>query len=172
MRSIEDPAKFIEHLQILMSERDLLDLLARFDDAAIRTDLDRFRDLWTEDSTWEIGPPVPMQAKGRDAIVQALKTLQTQNLFFFRLTARPVIQLDGDRAELRSPTVELAGRAGHLGYANVAFYVDEVVRDAGVWRFRKRSYQYIWVDTQSQLQGQTVPLHAAIAEVNQAGDHG
>lgn len=166
------PIRTDNSLQSLLLERDLLNLLARFDDAAISTDLGVFRDLWTEDGVWEIGPPIPMQAKGRDAIVEGLKQLQNQNLFFFRLTARPVIQVHGDHAELRSPTVELAGRAGHLAYANVALYVDEVVLDGGIWRFRKRSYQYIWVDTQSQLSGQAVPLPAAPGGVMRGGGSG
>ena len=166
------PSATDNSLRSLLIERDLLDLLAQFDDAAINNDLERFRDLWSEDGLWEIGPPIPMQAKGRDAVVQALKTLQMQNLFFFRLTGRPVIRLDGDHAELRSPTVELAGRDGHLGYANVAFYRDEVVLDQGVWRFRKRSYQYIWVDTRAPLSGQAVPFSATLPEASAQVDHG
>jgi hypothetical protein len=44
-------------------------------------------------------------------IVGALTDFHRQNLFFFRLTGRPVITIDGNRAEMRSATVEIAARA-------------------------------------------------------------
>ena len=122
-------------LAALLVERDILDLLARFDDAAISSDLAAFRELWTDDATWEIGKPIPMTAEGPDAIVEALQTLMQQNQFFFRMTARPVFAFHAEHTSLRSTTIELAARAGRKAYANVAFYVDEVVNFAGSWRF-------------------------------------
>ena len=103
----------------LLAEHELLDLVARFDDAAISGDGDAFRSLWTEDGIWEIENPLPLKAQGYDAILKALSGFQQQNHFFFRLSGRPVIRIKGEQARLRSPTVELAGRAGNRAYANV-----------------------------------------------------
>ena len=146
-----------EQIDRLVARDDLADLLARFDDAAIRDDRAAFGDLWTADAVWEIGPPVPLRAAGRKAIVAALGQFHAVNEFFFRLTARPVVELDGDRATLRSPTVELARRGGRAGYANVAVYHDEARREGGAWRFARRRYQYLWVDLQSPLGGEIAP---------------
>ena len=54
--------------------------------------------------------------------------------------------------------VELARRAGRIGYANVALYFDGARRIEGEWRFVRRYHQYLWVDLKSQLPGEIVPL--------------
>ena len=149
-------------IEAMLAKHELLDLLARFDDAAITNDHEVFRGLWAENPVWEIGAPIPMKAEGTEAILEALSGFKRQNLFFFRLTGRPVIEIDGDEARLRSPTIELAGRAGNLGYGNVALYTDHAVRIDGVWRFRSRSYRYLWVDTQLPLAGKAVSLEQAV----------
>ncbi len=145
-------------LDKLLLQNDIEDLLARFDDAVLRNDRETFRSLWVENGVWEISAPVPMRADGTDTIVAALESFHAVNEFFFRSTSRPVIHADGDRATFRTPTVELARRAGGIGYANVAMYFDEARRVQGEWRFVRRFYQYLWVDLKSQLPGEIVPL--------------
>ena len=145
-------------LDKLILQNGIEDLLARFDDAVLRNDRETFRSLWVEDGVWEISAPVPMRAEGVNAIVAALDAFHTVNQFFFRSTSRPVIHADGDRAAFRSPTVELARRAGGIGYANAAMYLDEARRVHEEWRFVRRYYQYLWVDSKSQLPGEVVPL--------------
>ena len=134
------------------------ELIARFDDAAIRYDREAFRSLWVENAVWEISVPASLRAVGRDEIVRAFEDFHKVNEFFFRSTSRPVIHFDGDRATFRSPTVELARRAGNIGYANVAVYFDEAILEEGEWRFTRRSYQYLWVDLKTVLNGEIVPL--------------
>jgi ketosteroid isomerase-like protein len=149
----------------LALQNEIEDLIARFDDAVIRNDRNAFRDLWTADAVWEISQPVPMRAVGPTAIVAALDSFHTLNKFFFRSTARPVIDLDQDWALFRSPTFELARREERIGYANVAMYYDKAKRENGQWRFVHRNYQYIWVDLKTPLAGESVPmlkLHGAL----------
>ena len=153
-------------LTTLRDERDILTLLARFDDAAIRNDLNTFGQLWTQDAVWEIGEPVPMTARGREAIVDFLRGSKGFNEFFFRMTARPVFLPQPGFMGLRSTTIELAGRTGGKAYANVALYEDEVVKVADTWLFQRRSYRYLWVDTDAELHGQIVAqIPSALAEV-------
>lgn len=141
----------------LLAHDAVADLLARFDDAVLRNDRAAFADLWTADAVWEIGPPVPMRAAGVQAIPDALDGFHATNDFFFRLTGRPVVRLDGDRGTARSPTVELARRGGRTGYANVALYHDDLRREGGGWRFARRRYQYLWVDLETPLGGRVAP---------------
>jgi hypothetical protein len=145
-------------LDKLILQNGIEDLLARFDDAVLRNDREMFRSLWAEDGVWEISAPIPLRAEGGNAIVAALDSFHTTNQFFFRSTSRPVIHADGDRATFRSPTVELARRERGIGYANVAMYFDEARRVDDEWRFVRRYYQYLWVDTKSQLPGEIVSL--------------
>ena len=144
-------------LTALQDEREILNLLARFDDAAVRNDLAEFAELWTADAVWEIGEPVPMRAKGIVAITEFLRNSRGFNEFFFRMTGRPVFVAHEGYISLRSTTIELAGRAGKRAYANVALYEDEVEKVGGHYKFRHRSYRYIWVDTDMELNGQIVP---------------
>jgi len=146
------------HLDRLVIQNGIEDLLARFDDAVLRFDIEAFRELWAEDAVWEISAPAPMRASGRNEIVQALEKFHTINQFFFRTTSRPVIHADGDHASFRSPTLELARREGNVGYANVAVYFDEAKLHEGYWQFTRRYYQYLWVDLTTLLTGEIVPL--------------
>ena len=153
-------------LTTLRDEHQILKLLARFDDATILDELTAFGELWTEDAEWRIGEPVPMTAKGKDAIVEFLRGSKGFNEFFFRMTARPVFLPRAGYIALRSTTVELAGRAGSRAYANVALYEDEVVRVGESWKFRLRQYRYLWVDSDLELHGQTLPAAPlALAEM-------
>lgn len=145
-------------LDKLILQNDIEELLARFDDAVIRYDREAFRDLWVPDAVWEISEPVPMRVQGYGALVSALEEFHRMNQFFFRTTSRPVIHAVGAHATFRSPTIELARREGHSGYANVAVYYDEAEFDGDRWRFSRRYYQYLWVDVESPLAGAAVPM--------------
>ena len=146
------------HLEKLIVQNGIEDLIARFDDAVIRYDREAFRDLWAPDGIWEISSPVPMRVQGHDAISAMLGKFHELNQFFFRSTSRPVIHAADGHATFRSPTIELARRDGGIGYANTALYYDEADFDGERWRFSRRFYQYLWVDLKSPLGGETVGL--------------
>ena len=40
--------------------------MARFTDAVNQRDIAGFRELWTDDAVWEIGPPFQSRAEGLD----------------------------------------------------------------------------------------------------------
>ena len=149
-------------LRRLLDENAILTLMARFDDAVIRQDTDAFRTLWVPDAVWEIGEPIPMQAKGVDEIVAALQKFNDVNEFFFRTTLRPVIMLDGDRAISRSPSTEYARRRDGHGYNNVAIWQDKLERRDGNWLFVSRQYYYVWVDNSSAIPGTAVALPTSV----------
>lgn len=97
-------------LQRLLDEHAILNLMARFNDAVIRQDMQVFRSLWLPDAVWTIADPIPMRAEGIDQIMAALQKFKDVNEFFFRTTLRAVIMLDGDQATARMPTTEYALR--------------------------------------------------------------
>lgn len=160
------PEDMTSALRRLLDENAILDVMARFDDAIIRRDVETFRTLWVEDGIWEIGQfnPAhvqdvqPLHAQGIEQLVAALELFNRMNEFFFRTTLRGVITLDGDHAIVRSPTTEYARRHDGHGYNNVALYQDELVRRNGTWLFVARRYHYVWIDSVSPIAGNAVEL--------------
>ena len=123
------------------------DLAARFTDGANERDYTAFGELWTPDAVWEIGPPLPSRAVGVDAIVDLLRRLLTPQRIFLQMTHSGVVDFHGpDRATARFVERERA-KGDHGFYENLAVYHDEVVRTASGWRFRRRYYDYRYLDT-------------------------
>ena len=69
MRTLE------ERLQAVEDELSIRNLVARYTDAVNQRDLAAFRQLWTDDAVWEIGPPLQSRADGIDEIVALLRRL-------------------------------------------------------------------------------------------------
>ncbi len=85
-------------LRRLLDENAILNLMARFDDAVVRQDIDTFRTLWVKGGIWEIGTfnpkqskdVTPLHAQGEDQLVAALHQFNVMNEFFFRLGSAPL----------------------------------------------------------------------------------
>ena len=76
MRTLE------ERLQAVEDELSIRNLVARYTDAVNQRDLDAFRQLWTDDAVWEIGPLLQSRADGIDEIVALLRRLlQAEKIF-------------------------------------------------------------------------------------------
>jgi len=94
-----------------------------------------------------MGPPLPSRAEGVDAIVELLRKLLTPQRMFLQMTHSGVIDFDGpDRATARFVERERA-KGEHGFYENLAVYFDEAVRTPSGWRFRRRRYDYRYLDT-------------------------
>ena len=77
-------------------------LAARFSDAVNERDVTAFAQLWaSDDPIWEIGPPLPSRAEGKDAIIAMLKGLFKIERYFMQMTHSGVLTIDGDRATAR-----------------------------------------------------------------------
>ena len=137
-------------------------LVARFDDATNRGDVEGFRALSAEDAVWEIMEPRPMRAEGVDAIVAKWQALLDVAQWFFRGSFVGVVDVDGDTALGRWPCVETStiaapADAAHSGYDNRAFYEDAYVRRNGAWLFSRRRYVCFYI-SDAPLPGRAVPL--------------
>ena len=140
----------------------IMDLVSRFDDAVNRKDVAEFAGLWAEDATWEIGEPMPMQARGRDTIVKTWQGMVAGTEWLFRGSFMGVIDVTGDTASGRWPCVETGtfkatDTAPAKGYDNRALYEDRYVKHEGIWRFQHRRYLYLWLSSE-KLPGSAVPL--------------
>jgi ketosteroid isomerase-like protein len=137
-------------------------LVARFDDAVNRRDVDEFRGLWASDAIWEIGDPRPLRVEGRETIVQTWTQLLANAEWLFRGSFAGVVAIDGDKATGRWPCVETGtfratSSTPSTGYDNRAIYEDQYVKREGRWYFAHRKYVYLWLSYE-KLPGGPVKL--------------
>ncbi|MFC9914488.1 nuclear transport factor 2 family protein [Streptomyces sp. NPDC127197] len=135
-------------LQRIVDENEIRDLVARFVDTCILGNHDGFRELWAEDGLWEIGAPFNARIEGIEAIVDMLHRLRDERTYFTQLIPTGVIEIDGDRASARWPVREVAQGPGETYYDNLAMYFDSFTKINGEWKFARRSYKYMWLNTE------------------------
>lgn len=142
------------NLKDIVDREEIRHLTACWTDAVNRRDYEAFRGLWTEDAVWTIGQPLPMQVAGADSIVAKLQELLTLDKAFFQALHQGVIEINQDEAAARWGVTEFGKPPNpDQGYFNHAFYRDQLVKTPAGWRFARRDYQYIYVDS-SLLRGE------------------
>lgn len=143
-------------LKAVEDRMEIQALAARFSDAVNERDTTAFSQVWASDHpVWEIGPPLPLRAEGKDAIVSMLKGLYQIQRYFMQMTHSGVITIDGDRATARFAMRERGKGDGY--YDNLAVYDDILVREPVGWRFLERHYRYRFLD-QTPYAGDAFPV--------------
>jgi SnoaL-like domain len=138
-------------------------LAARFADVCTVDDAEGFRALWTPDCVWEISDPFPIKAEGLDNVLQLYNQLRSPHEFFVQMPHAGVVRVDGAKARARWMMQEVGrNQKTGLNYNNFGLYLDTLVRADNGWLFAKRSYQYIWVDTSTQIVGQSLEIPASV----------
>lgn len=127
-----------QDLQRLVDENAIRQLTAFYSDAVTRLDATKAASIYTEDGCVVIAGA---ETRGRDAIEEGMRQSFSAFQLLQLIAHGGWIELDGDRANARWSTVELAIRRGseHL---NVIFgrYEDLLVRRPSGWRFKRRSF--------------------------------
>lgn len=143
-------------------EADIRKLAQAFSDCANRVDGEGFADLWTEDAVWTIDPPVSETYAGRKTIVDAfISLLQKHWAFFIQMPTSNVIVDSGPGwATLRCYVTEVAQSHDGEGNRNHSVYEDRVVRTSDGWRFARRDYKTLYLDT-SPLPGEIFERYIA-----------
>lgn len=145
-----DLAQLLElerRLGLVEDELAIRNLAARFTDAVNERDVDAFRQLWTDDAVWEIGPPTSVRADGVDAITKLWLSLLEPKTLFIQLTHSGVIDFTGRDSATARFTERERGRGEDDYYENLAVYRDELARTPNGWRFKSRKYEYRYLDT-------------------------
>lgn len=120
--------------------RELLDIYA---DAVTRHDAEAWGATWAEDAEWSL-PDYPElgTTRGRPAIV-AMWIEAMKNYPGIMFEAWPgSIEIDGDRAVMRSYTSEVYDQDG-VTKRDRGVYEDVCVKIEGRWLFRSRSFRNI-----------------------------
>lgn len=120
--------------------RELIDAYA---DAVTRRDADAWGDTWAEDGRWEMPdyPEFPPQ-EGRKNIVELWKGAMEQYPGIMFEAWPGSIEIDGDRATVRSYTAEVYDQDGDT-VRDRGLYEDECVKIDGRWYFATRSFRTI-----------------------------
>jgi hypothetical protein len=120
-----------DDVMLWVEKQAIQEVVTWYSDAASRGAWDELAALWTEDGVWEVGPPVGTRIVGARAIREDLQKVNAADFL----------------------------RTGHYQIVNYGIYYDELVKQAGRWRFARRMLQPIYSDT-SPLPG-SVPITRA-----------
>jgi ketosteroid isomerase-like protein len=130
------------------------DTTALADRFAIRELIDRYcysvneRDwpvmesCYTEDAVWDVGKPFNFRMEGRKSIIAAASTKIAEEEYVIQTPHATMIWLDGDKARTHTTIEELVrSKGGTAGIQILATYADQLVKLAGEWRFKVRTYR-------------------------------
>ena len=112
--------------------------------------------VFAPDAVWELGPPFNVRHVGAETIARDLTAGLRAFEFVFQMTHSVVIKFDRDRAALRCVINEVARSLEGDGLFLLGIYEDEAVRRPEGWRFARRYFRTVYVDT-NPLPGQGVP---------------
>lgn len=146
----------IDHLAI----RDLID---RYTIGVNLRDWDAVENVFSStDGTWDVGGPEMGEFSylfegGAKNVVENMKKVIGSTDLCFQTNSAIVIEVNGDRATARCTIHELARPLdGNSGVNLRGIYYDDIVREKdGEWRFRKRSFRFVYLDT-SKLPGNVI----------------
>ena len=154
-------------LAALADELAIRALLDRYTDAVNRRDWDAYRACWTNDGIWELGAPINGRHEGIEAIMKEVRrAVESQELFVQMNHAVAVTERTSDAAKAHVTLNEI-GKAdpkqggalpGVTGMNILALYTDDIIKQAGAWKFSRRRYDVLLIDfTEPKGQIQPVP---------------
>lgn len=124
----------------LEDREQIRELLAVYCDAVNQRDAELWGSTWAEDAVWEL-PHLDMDdIKGREAIVASW--VEAMKLFPFvnMMGEAGSIEVDGDRAVMRSYTAEVAVMQDGKEIRPRGQYDDKCVKRDGRWLFSHRKF--------------------------------
>lgn len=134
-------------IQEWMDKLAIQELANKFADAANRKDGAMFQTLWAEEEAeWIIGPPIDKHFKGKENMGATLQQMLGLWDFFVQMLNGSVVILDGNRAYARHYVQEMANSKEGSGNNNLSMYEDELIKEEGLWYFKKRTYHTIFQD--------------------------
>lgn len=115
--------------------------LARYIDGVNRRDADLWARSWDRDAEWILFDPEPV--RGREAIVAAWLEAMEGFPFVVMHTTQGDVRIDGDSAEGRSYTFEVAETADGKRLRVWGLYSDSYRLRDGEWRFSRRAFEIL-----------------------------
>jgi ketosteroid isomerase-like protein len=118
------------------------ELIDRYSYAVNERDWAAFESCFTEDAVWDVGKPLNFRLEGRRSIVEIASAKISEEDFVIQTPHATMIWLDGDAARAHSTMREsVRSKGGAAGIQILASYQDELVKVAGEWRFKVRTFR-------------------------------
>lgn len=119
------------------------ELIEAYADAVCRNDADDWAATWADDGVWNL-PDYPDlgETRGKDAIVAMWKAAMTQYPGVVFVATPGSMQIEGDRATVRSWTSEVYDKDG-VTKRDRGRYDDVCVKRGGRWLFHSRTFKNI-----------------------------
>lgn len=126
----------------LLDRLRIRELLENYCDAVNQRDGDAWGRTWATEAVWEL-PHLDIDIRGREAIVAAWE--DAMKLFpFVNMMAQPgPIEFNGDRATMRSYTMEVAVTQEGKEIRPCGEYDDECMKEDGRWVFSRRTFRVL-----------------------------
>jgi uncharacterized protein (TIGR02246 family) len=121
-------------------ERDRLlirELIDMYSDAVARRDAQAWSATWAEDAVWRISG---RELQGREAIVAAWHGAMDRYAALAFVAFPGAITVEGDRAQLRTHTLEHLVPVDGPKRVQAGIYEDELVRYEDRWLFASRTF--------------------------------
>ena len=115
--------------------------LACYVDGVNRRDAALWASSWDEEAEWRLFGPEPV--RGRDTIVAAWVTAMADFPFVVMHATQGQVLVDGDAAQGRSYTSEVAETADGRHLRVWGGYADGYRKRNGVWRFSSRTFSIL-----------------------------
>ncbi len=126
-----------------LEDRELIrELIERYCDAVNQRDAEAWGATWAEEADWEL-PHLDVKISGRDAIVSAWLDAMKMFPFVNMMAQAGSIEVDGDRAVMRSYTAEVAVLEDGKEIRPRGEYADECVKLNGEWLFSRRIFKVL-----------------------------
>ncbi len=117
------------------------ELVERWSDGTNNHDWAALEALFTEDAVWDVGEPLSFRIQGRREIVSGLREKMRPSQYVVQTPHAIIVTVQGSAASARSTIHEVCRFADGTGIEMMGTYFDDLVREAGGWRFKRRKFR-------------------------------
>ena len=115
------------------------ELIDRYCDGVNQRNPEIWGSTWSENALWEIRH-LEIKNEGKENIVNIWNEAMKGYPFVHMMAQPAYINIDGDKATMRSYTVETAVLPDGTELHPCGQYEDECIKEDGEWKFSKRSF--------------------------------
>lgn len=117
------------------------ELVERWSDGTNNHDWTALEELFTDDAIWDVGEPLNFTVQGSRQIVAVLREKLQPTKYMVQTPHAIIVRVQSGTATARSTIHEVCRFSDDTGLEVVGTYFDELVKESGSWRFRRRNYR-------------------------------